>query len=105
MADMLLHDDNYDIMASIRSEIQREIPTLSRLKEELRDEVIDPEIKMFRNFRHLSVEQLDTFNFDTGMFDIPPYDKEGEDPAMTTKWNVHAPRSYHYKIGQFETSP
>ena len=105
MADMLLHDDNYDIIASIRSEIQREIPTLSRLKEELRDEVIDPEIKMFRNFRHLSVEQLDTFNFDTGMFEIPRYDEEGEDPMTTTQRNVHARRSYHYKIGQFETSP
>ncbi len=60
---------------------------------------------MFRNFRHLSVKQLDTFNFDIGMFEIPPYDEEGEDPAMTTKRNVHVHSLYHYKIGQFQMSP
>jgi len=104
MADML-DDNNYNIIASIRSEIQQEIPTLSQLKEQFSDEVIDPEIKMLRNFRHLSLEQLDAFNVDTGVFEIPPYDEEGEDPAMMTKRNVHARRSYHYKIGQFKTSP
>ncbi len=94
MADML-DDDNYDIIASIRSEIQQEIPTLSQLKEQLGDEVIDPEIKMLRNFHHLSLEQLDTFNVDTGLFEIPPYDEEGEDPSKMMKRNVQARRSYH----------
>ncbi len=43
---------------------------------------------MFCNFCHLSLEQLDTFNVDTGLFEIPPY-QEGED----------------YKIGKYEMSP
>ncbi len=60
---------------------------------------------MVRNFRHLSLEQLDTFNVNTGLFEIPPYDKEGEDPLMMTKQNVHVRHSYHYKIRQFKTSP
>ncbi len=84
MGDML-DDDNYNIIASIRSKIQREVPTLSQLKEQLSDEIFDPEIKMFRNICHLSLEQLDAFNVYTGLFEIPPYDEEGEDPAMMMK--------------------
>ncbi len=81
----ILDNDNYDIITSIRSKIQREIPTLSQLKEQLSDEIFDPEIKMFRNFCHLLLEQLDAFNVYTGLFEIPPYDEEGEDPAMMMK--------------------
>jgi hypothetical protein len=101
MGDMF-DDDNDDIIASIRCEIQREIPTLSQLKEHLSDEIADPEIKILSNFRRLSLEQLDTFNVDTGLFEIP--DQEGEEPAMKMQRNVHVRRSYHYKIGQYKTS-
>ena len=102
MGDMF-DDDNDDIIDSIRCEIQREIPTLSQLKEHLSDEIADPEIKILSNFRRLSLEQLDTFNVDTGLFEIP--DQEGEEPAMKMQRNVHVRRSYHYKIGQYEMSP
>ncbi len=100
----MLDNDNYDIIVSIRSKIQQEIPTISWLKEQLGDEIIDPEIKMLCNFRHLFLEQLDTFNVDNRLFKIPPY-QEGEDPAMMTKLNIHTCWSYHNKIWQYETSP
>ncbi len=58
----MFDDDNNDIIASIRCQIQQEIPTLSQLKEQLSNEIADPEIQMLRNFRHLSLEQLDTNN-------------------------------------------
>ena len=102
MGDML-DDDDSDIIASIRRKYQREIPTLSQLREQLSDEIADPEIKLWRNFRHLSLAQLDMFNADTGLFEIP--DQEGEEPAMKTQQKVHARRTYHYKIGQYKTSP
>ena len=79
MGDML-DDDDSDIIASIRREYQREIPTLSQLREQLSDEIADPEIKLWRNFRHLSLAQLDMFNADTGLLEIP--DQGGDEPAM-----------------------
>ena len=65
------------------------------------NEIADPEIKLCRNFRHLSLAQLDTFNADTGLFEIP--DQGGDEPAMMKQRKVHARRSYHYKIGQYNT--
>ena len=70
MGDMF-DDDDDDIITSIRRDYQREIPTLSQLRQQIRDEIIDPDIKMLRNFRHLSLDQLDSFNADTGLFEIP----------------------------------
>jgi hypothetical protein len=67
------------------------------------ERTVDPDIKILCNFCHLSLEQLDTFNIDTGLFKIP--DQEGEEPVMKTQWNIHAHWSYHYKIGQYETLP
>ena len=105
MGDMF-DDDDDDIITSIRRDYQREIPTLSQLRQQIRDEIIDPDIKMLRNFRHLSLDQLDSFHADTGLFEIPdPGGLEGEDPAKFVQRKVHAQRSYHYKIGKFDTAP
>ncbi len=91
----MFDNDNDDIITSIRCKIQQEIPTFSQLKEQLSDEIADPEIKILCNFRHLSLEQFDTFNVNTGLFEIP--DQEGEEPVIKTQRNVHMRWSYHYK--------
>ncbi|KAL3800597.1 hypothetical protein ACHAW5_001065 [Stephanodiscus triporus] len=63
----------------------------------------DPEISMFRDIRHMTSAQWDTFNAHSGMFEIPLDDI---DPAQPRKQRrVRARRSYHYKIGRYETSP
>ena len=67
------------------------------------NEIADPEIKLWRNFRHLSLAQLDMFNADTGLLEIP--DQGGDEPVMMKQRKVHARRSYHYKIGQYKTLP
>ncbi len=90
MGDMF-DDDNDNINTSIRHECQRGIPTLLQLKEQLSDEIADPEIKLLRNFRCLSLAQLDTFNADTGLFEIP--DQEREELVMKPQRKVHARRT------------
>ena len=62
-----------------------------------------PEITLFRNIRTLSGDQWDSFNIATGELwgdgkgnidKVPPKKKR----------KTHAPRSYHYTIGDYETS-
>ena len=96
-------DDEDNIVLSIQEELARELPTLSQLNESLRKELDDPEIALFRNIRQLSLSEWDNFNTHSGMFEIqrPP-------PAAQKKKKqrkVHARRTYHYKIGQYQTAP
>ena len=99
-------DDEDNVVLSIREELAREIPTLSQVKESLRKELDDPEISLYRNIRHMTLAQWDTFNMRSGMFEIPLEDiGRPQAPVSKKKRKVHARRSYHYKIGQYETSP
>ena len=101
-------DDEDDIVVSIREELARELPTLAQVKESLRKELDDPEISMFRNIRNITSAQWDTFNAHSGMFEIPLALDDEIDPAQglsKKKRKAHARRSYHYKIGRYETSP
>ena len=77
-----MFDEETNIIDSIRNEIKQEIPTLSQQKEQLRNELTDPEIALYRNFRHLSLSQLDTFNADTGLLEIPD---QAEEPTIRKK--------------------
>ena len=106
MSSSILFSDESDIVASIREELAREVPTLLQLQEELKKELEDPEISLFRNIRHLSAAEWDSFDASSGMFVIPDDDTE-EGPAQQRKKKrkIHARRAYHYKIGQYESSP
>jgi hypothetical protein len=96
-------DEEDNIFLSIQEELTREVPTLSQVKESLRKELGDPEISLFRNIRNATLAQWDTFNVHCGMFEIPLQD-EMLQPSNKKKRKVHARRSYHYKIGCYETS-
>jgi hypothetical protein len=103
-------DDEDNIVLSIQEELARELPTLAQVKESLRKELDDPEISMlmFRNIRHMTAAQWDTFNAHSGMFEILQDEADDIDPAQQLskkKPRAHARRSYHYKIGQYETYP
>ena len=101
-------DDEDNIVVSIQEELARELPTLAQVKESLRKELEDPEISMFRNIRNVTSAQWDTFNAHSGMFEIPLALDDEIDPAQglsKKKRKAHARRSYHYKIGRYETSP
>ena len=74
-----------------------------QVKESLRMELDNPEISMFRNIRHMTSAQWDTFNAHSGMFEIPLDDIDPAQPKK--KRRAHTRRSYHYKIGRYETSP
>ena len=74
-------DDEDNIVLSIQDELARELPTLTQFKESLRKELNDPEISMFRNIRHMTSVQWDTFNAHSGMFETPALD-EDIDPAQ-----------------------
>ena len=100
-------DEEDDIVLSIQDELAREIPTLTQFKESLRKELNDPEISKFRNIRHMTSVQWDTFNAQSGTFETPSLDEDiDQAPSPSTKKRI-APRrrSYHYKIGRYETSP
>ena len=107
MSSSILFSDESDIVASIQEELAREVPTLSQLREELEKELVDPEISHFRNIRHLSAAEWDSFDARSGMFEIPddtdkcPAQERGE---RKKKRKIHARRAYHYKIGQYESS-
>ena len=99
--------DDDDIFSSIQEEITRDFPTLAQMQEEIRVELEDPEIALFRNIRHLSLEEWDGFNPATGSFEIPK-DREEEgtaQPPSKKKRKIHARRAYHYKIGRYQSSP
>ena len=96
-------DDEDDIVLSIQEELAREIPTLAQFKESLRMELDDPEISMFRDIRHMTSAQWDTFNAHSGMFEVPLDDIDLAQPRKQRR--ARARRSYHYKIGRYETSP
>lgn len=101
-------DDEDNIVLSIQEELVRELPTLAQVKESLRKELDDPEISMFRNIRHMTAAQWDTFNTHSGMFKILLDKADDIDLAQQLskkKRRAHARRSYHYKIGRYETSP
>jgi hypothetical protein len=103
-------DDEDNILLSLQEELARDIPTVAQVLESLRKELDDPEISAFRNLRHMTAEQWDTFNPHTGMFEIPQQDGADDiDPTQQLlkkkKRRAHARRSYHYKISQYKTSP
>ena len=75
-------DNEDDIVLSIQEELAREIPTLAQFKESLRKELTDPEISTFRNIRHMTSAQWDTFNAHSGMFEIPLALDDDIDPAQ-----------------------
>jgi hypothetical protein len=82
------------------------VPTLSQLREELEKELVDPEISLFRNIRHLSAAEWDSFDARSGMFEIPDdIDKCPAQAREKKKRKIHVRRAYHYKIGQYESSP
>ena len=56
---MIANKDN--IVVSIWEELARELPTRSQVKESLRKELNYPEISLFRNIRHMTLAQWDTF--------------------------------------------
>ena len=98
-------DDKDDIVLSIQEDLARELPTLAQVKESLRTELDDPEISMFRNIRHMTSAQWDTFNAHSGMFENPIDVIDPAQQLSKKKRRAHARRSYHYKIGRYETSP
>jgi hypothetical protein len=107
---MIDNEDN--IVLSIQEELARELPTVAQVKESLRKELEDPEITAFRNLRHMTAAQWDTFNPHSGMFEIPLDGADDIDSTHPTqqllkkkKRRAHARRSYHYKISQYKTSP
>jgi hypothetical protein len=71
MSLLILFSRESDIVASIREELAIEVPTLSQLQEELKKELEDPEISLFRNIRHLLAAEWDSFDACSGMFEIP----------------------------------
>ena len=94
-----------DIFSSIQEELAGDFPTLARMQEEIRKDLEDPEIAMLCNIRHLSLEEWESFNPSAGMFEVPAdCEAEGEEPPVKQR-KVHARRSYHYKIGQFQSAP
>ena len=97
----MIDNDDDDIILSIQEELATELPTLSQVKESLRKELEDPKIALFCNICQLSLSEWDNFNTHSAMFKIP----EQITPAIISKKKrkVHARRSYHYKIGQYET--
>ena len=100
-----------DIRASIRAELSAELPTPKRFREELKRELRDPDLTLVRNIRSLPLDVIASFNPDVGAFD-PGHDIDcldedyDESAAEQTKkiHKVHAPHSYHYKIGEYYDS-
>ena len=74
-------DDEDNILLSLQEELARDIPTVAQVLQSLREELDDPEISAFRNLRHMTAEQWDTFNPHTGMFEIP---QDGSDDIDST---------------------
>jgi hypothetical protein len=65
-----------------------------------------PEIALFRKIRTLSHDQWDSFNIATAELEGEG-ESEGnieEDAPPKKKRKIHAPRSYHYTIGDYESS-
>ncbi len=81
-----MFSNGYDIVASIQEELAREMPTLSQLQEELKKELKDPEISLLHNIQHLSVAELDSFDFHSGMFEISEGREERAPPSPKKKW-------------------
>jgi hypothetical protein len=102
---MFVPDGSNNIFTSIREEVAREVPTLRQMQDDLKKELEDPEISLLRNIRHLSVAELECLDVHSGVFEIPGGTMEGEHLLSQKKRKIHARRSYHYKIGKYESSP
>ena len=102
---MFVPDGSNNIFTSIREELAREVPTLMQMQDDLKKELEDPEISLLRNIRHLSVAELECLDVHSGIFKIPGGTMEGEHLLSKKKRKIHARRSYHYKIGKYESSP
>lgn len=107
-----------NIHAFIVDQVFADIPTHSRVRNELGKEIVDEEVSLFRNLRLLSASDWERFNSSTGIFELDNADTEdyyndGDDGdtgdntvggRRKKKRKVHNRRSYYYKIGQYETS-
>ena len=102
-----------NIHSTIIAEVFADIPTHARVVANLKREVGDDEVSRFRNLRSLSASDWEKFNCSTGVFDDTMYDDDDDEGGgkkskknnNKKKRKVHAPRSYHYKIGNLKASP
>ena len=104
-----------DIHAAIRAEIFADIPTVAQVRRELAKEIDDPEVSLFRDLRSLSSSDWERFNCSTGEFEPDGDGIDGDDDddvgiprremrKKKRRRKIHKRRSFHYKIGQYNTS-
>lgn len=95
----------------IRAELDSEIFSnhhVDLMRREIRQELFS-DIEYFRNIRSLTLNEWESFNLATGQMEIIDdnnYDDDADnDPTPSKKKRkIHAPRSYHYNIGDYKTS-
>jgi hypothetical protein len=75
------------------------------MQDDLKKELEDPEISLLCNIMHLLVAELECLDVHSGVFKIPGGTMEQEHLLSKKKRKIHAHRSYHYKIGKYESSP
>ncbi len=104
---------------TILSEIFVDIPTAESILRDLRKDINDPEVSAWSNLHSLSSSDWEKFNCSTGEFETNGDDSDDEDDPYDDadgdgtrrrnkkkkkKRKIHKARSYHYKIGQYESS-
>ena len=65
-----------------------------------------PEIDFFRNIRFLSIDQWESFNTSMGELEngVDIDDSNDAQGKKKKKRKIHSPHSYHYIIGDYESS-
>jgi hypothetical protein len=103
---------------AIVAEILGDIPTADSILHDLREETNDPEISAWANLSSLSALDWEQFNCSTGEFEpngaadaSADSDATGGDEGVTRSHNkkrkkrkIHKRRSFHYKIGAYDTA-
>jgi hypothetical protein len=101
----VLRDELSSELTFSRHELMRELCPEINFRHELMRELC-PEKDFFRNIRFLSNEEWDSFNTSTGEVEKAVDIDDNDDACVTKKKKrkIHARRSYHYNIGNYESS-
>jgi hypothetical protein len=90
----------FNLREVVRTEMLADMPIRKRLKEEILEVMLDPEVILFCNLRKLTFSDLENLNFASSA--IEPLDNNP--PPTKNKRKIHKWRAAHYRIGEYYSS-